>query len=140
MADDITPALIAGLAVEAEKLSAEGEKLSKELHTRGEELQDVTDALRHALEALRRYRRLVVVLAVVAVIALVGLGVIAALNLRNGAAIRSCTTPGGSCYERGQAQTAAAVAQINQAALIAAFCAAHSDTLAEVKACTAAAK
>ena len=37
--------------------------------------------------------------------------------------IRSCTTPGQECFERGQRQTADAVADINRVAIIAAACA-----------------
>jgi hypothetical protein len=50
---------------------------------------------------------------------LVGLTVIAWQNRANGkavrrntASIRDCTSPGGSCYERGQKSTGRAVAQI----------------------------
>lgn len=37
--------------------------------------------------------------------------------------VRSCTTPGQPCYERGQRQTAAAVGDINQVVVLAASCA-----------------
>lgn len=114
---DINPALIAGLAVEAEKLSQEGQRLSDELHARGVELHQVAVALTGALDALAKYRRLVAALAVVAVFAMAGLGVIAALNLRNGHIIKSCTTPGGSCWERSQQQTGEAISR-----LVLAFC------------------
>lgn len=38
-------------------------------------------------------------------------------------AIKDCTTPGRPCFERGQKQTAAAVASINRVAILAAACA-----------------
>lgn len=39
------------------------------------------------------------------------------------ALVRDCVTPGGKCYERGQRQTAAAVADINRVTVLAAACA-----------------
>ena len=38
------------------------------------------------------------------------------------ALIRSCTSPGGECYKRGQQQTGAAVATINRVVILAAAC------------------
>jgi hypothetical protein len=37
-------------------------------------------------------------------------------------AVRSCTTPGQSCYDRGQSQTAKAVGDINRVVILAAAC------------------
>jgi hypothetical protein len=39
--------------------------------------------------------------------------------------VRSCVTPSGKCYERGQAQTAEAVGNINRVVILAAACAAQ---------------
>jgi hypothetical protein len=90
-------ALLAGLAARAGELSTAAE---------------------HLREAYRFSRVLKAVVGV-AVVVLVGIVVIAVLQLRvssenrrTGQLIAGCTTPGGKCYERGQAQTASAVAAI----------------------------
>lgn len=51
--------------------------------------------------------------------------------------IRSCTTPGQPCYERGQRQLAKAVGDINRVVVLAAACASGdgSRTEAEIQAC-----
>ena len=42
--------------------------------------------------------------------------------------IKSCVTPGGRCYERGQRQTGAAVTTLNRYVLLSASCTAHIAT------------
>lgn len=42
-------------------------------------------------------------------------------------AVRSCTTPGRKCYERGKTQTAGAVANINRVVILAAACSVGLD-------------
>jgi len=42
-------------------------------------------------------------------------------------AVRSCTTPGRDCYERGKQQTAGAVANINRVVILAAACSVGLD-------------
>lgn len=111
---EINPALIAGLAVQAERLSAEGKELNEALHARGEELQAVTTALSDALDAFRRYKTLVRVLGVVAIISMGLLLLTAGLNYANGHAIKSCTTPTGSCYQRSQDNGAVLLACANK--------------------------
>lgn len=51
--------------------------------------------------------------------------------------VKSCTTPGQPCYERGRKQTAKAVGDINQVIIYAAACASGSSerTVAEIQAC-----
>ena len=51
--------------------------------------------------------------------------------------IRSCTTPGQECFERGQEQTANAVADINRVAVYAAACAdrPRKQTVEEIQSC-----
>lgn len=83
-------ALLAGLAAHAVEL----EKTAKELR-----------------ESYRFSRWLKSTIAI-GVVLIAGLVVVALLNLSNGGAIRSCTTPGGACYQRGQHTTSTAVAQI----------------------------
>jgi hypothetical protein len=112
MADDITPALLAGIAVKAEALTTESQRLSEELHHRGEELNDAVGALKAATDAFRRAVRGEWIWRVVILAVMVGLVFIAIGNRSNGQVIRSCTTPGGACFERSQAQTANAVSQL----------------------------
>lgn len=54
-----------------------------------------------------------------------------------GVRIEDCTTPGRECFERGQKQTAAAVASINRVAILAAACAdkPHRQTVEQIQAC-----
>jgi hypothetical protein len=70
----------------------------------------------NASRAKRRWevaRRLLTILTATATVAALGLLIYLAGSANAGAeAIRDCTTPGGQCYERGQAQQAKAVAQI----------------------------
>lgn len=87
---ELSTALIAGLALQASEL---------------------TVAAEHLREAFRFSRQLKVIV-VGFVVLIVGLIVVALLNLSNGRAIRSCTTPTGVCYQRNQAATQAAVEQI----------------------------
>lgn len=72
-----------------------------------------------ASRAKRRWevaRRLLTIVTAAAAVAAVGLMIYLAGSANAGAeAIRDCTTPGGQCYERGQAQQAIAVAQIVEA-------------------------
>lgn len=51
--------------------------------------------------------------------------------------IRSCTTPGLACYDRGQARTADAVADINRVVILAAACASQHGThsVTQIQAC-----
>lgn len=51
--------------------------------------------------------------------------------------IRSCTSPGMECFERGQKQTAEAVADINRVAIIAAACAdkPNRQTVEQIQSC-----
>lgn len=51
--------------------------------------------------------------------------------------IRSCTTPGQDCFERGQRQTADAVADINRVAIFAAACAdkPRRQTVEQIQSC-----
>lgn len=51
--------------------------------------------------------------------------------------VKSCTTPGRDCYERGQRQTGRAVADINRVAVYAAACADRpgDQSAAEIQAC-----
>ncbi len=48
--------------------------------------------------------------------------------------VKDCTTPEGSCYQRGQAQTATAIATLQRFTLIAVECA-HEGTDAQIEAC-----
>jgi hypothetical protein len=58
---------------------------------------------------MRRERYAVGLFAVLLIGLLAGLMTVAVQNRSNGAAIRSCTTPQGECYKRGQEQTGRAV-------------------------------
>jgi len=51
--------------------------------------------------------------------------------------IRSCTTPGKECFDRGQKQTAGAVADINRVAIFAAACADRpaQQTVEQIQSC-----
>lgn len=52
--------------------------------------------------------------------------------------IKGCTTPGESCYERGQSQVANAVTDINKVVILAAACAANNDdhpTVEQIQRC-----
>lgn len=51
--------------------------------------------------------------------------------------IKSCTTPGQSCYDRGQKATAGAVASINRVVILAAACASQhrGESVARVQTC-----
>jgi len=51
--------------------------------------------------------------------------------------IRSCTSPGQECFERGQRQTATAVADINRVAIFAAACADRpaQQTVEQIQSC-----
>lgn len=70
----------------------------------------------HASRAKRRWevaRRLLTIVTSAAAVAAVGLMIYLAASANAGAeAIQDCTTPGGKCYERSQAQTAQVVGQI----------------------------
>lgn len=101
---ELTTALIAGLAIQANEL---------------------TEATDRAAETFRFSRVLKVVmvgLLVLFVLQLVATALLVAValqNRRNGADIKAatstildCTTPGGKCYQSGNARTAAAVGQI----------------------------
>lgn len=98
---ELSTALIAGLAIEADKLA---------------------DAALHLREAFRFSRQLKFIIAGFLIL-LAGLIWVALVNLSNGAAIRSCTTPTGDCYTRSQQQTSRAVAEIVSAVN------AHTDQL-----------
>lgn len=94
---ELSTALIAGLAVQAGKLT------------------DAAENLRAAYRFSRQMRFIILV----AFLMIVGLVVIALQNNANGkatrdatATIQDCTTPGGRCYDRGQNSTGQAVAQI----------------------------
>lgn len=101
---ELTTALVAGLAIQANQL---------------------TDAAKELRETYR-FSRTLRILVGIGFCLLVALTVIALQNRANGsaardssdaaqrsiAAIKDCTTPGGICYERGQAGTGEAVAQI----------------------------
>lgn len=95
--DELSAALIAGIAVESERLEQQAERLVDELHLRAEKLQGLLDNFRGLFVALAA--TLVLLLVVVAGLVVVGL-----MNRANGNAIRDCTTPGGKCYERSAAQ------------------------------------
>lgn len=94
---ELTTAMIAGLAIQANQL---------------------TDAASQLRETYRFSRQLKVIF-VIGFLMLAGLIVIALQNRANGATartntatIKDCTTPGGDCYQRGQQTTGAAVSQI----------------------------
>lgn len=53
------------------------------------------------------------------------------------AVIKDCTDPAGACAQRGQQQTAAAVAAISSSQIVASWCALHSPTLKAAQACVA---
>lgn len=97
MTDRTQEALLAGLAAQAGAL----ENAAEDLRT-----------------AYRFSRQLKVIFAIGAVMLIANGAMLAILigltnmNRENGAAIRSCTTPGGECYQRGQQATAKAVGQI----------------------------
>ena len=90
-------------------------------------------------------RRVVIVLAVLCVGLSLATTVVTVVVIRSnqqgGRAvvdqIKNCTTPGRPCYERGQRQTANAVADINRVTLAAATCAARrpGQTAPEIRAC-----
>lgn len=90
-------ALIAGLAVQADKLAVAAADLR---------------------ESYRFSRQLKVILAI-GVAVIIGMGVmlglllnLAASNHENGTVIRDCITPTGKCYQRSQDATARAIAEI----------------------------
>jgi hypothetical protein len=94
---ELSTALIAGLALQANQLATAAE---------------------HLREAFRFSRQLKFIIGGFVVL-VAGLIVVAGINLSNGHAtrtatstIKDCTTPGGTCYERGQAATQAAVEEI----------------------------
>lgn len=131
----LSPSLIAGLAVEAEKLSREGQRLSDELHVRSGAFQEAAERFEAAAETQRRYIILRTVSIIVGLMMLAGLGWIAYLNNRSGDAIRSCTTPGEACYDRAQEAQGQVIAD-----LVTAICRGQNpDSPVKVQECVSAA-
>lgn len=112
------------------------------------ELSEQAERMRQAADWLPWQKKLMLSLLVVQAVCMVALlaGVlvlvsIASTNRANGEAtkvgtarIRSCTTPGGECYERSQAQTATAIALLQRYTLIAVECA-HEGSDKAIEAC-----
>jgi hypothetical protein len=90
-------------------------------------------------------RRVVVILALLCLVLSLGTTLVNVAVIRSNQEsgrtvvdqIKNCTTPGRPCYERGQRQTATAVADINRVTLAAATCAARrpGQTAPEIRAC-----
>lgn len=103
---ELSTALLAGLAIEADKLAEAGQHLAG------------------AFRFSRQLRFVIGFGAALLLVTLASMGVllwVAFTNLHNGDAIRSCTNPKGDCYERSQKATATAVQDIVSAVN------AHSD-------------
>lgn len=66
-----------------------------------------------------------------------GLLVVALQNRSNGAQIRDCTEPGGKCAQRGQQQTADAIAQLVLYDQAAAYCSPRTTTQVTFRSCVA---
>jgi hypothetical protein len=83
-------------------------------------VNDLVDAARSLDESARTSRLEKILLAAFLIFnagAAVALILLAISNHSLGSDVRSCTTPGGDCYQRAQAQTAQAVATLNAASL-----------------------
>lgn len=66
------------------------------------------------------------------------LGVLLIQGQRTNDAIEDCTTPGGGCYQRGQAQTGRAIGQLISAQEAIAECSKSTASAAELRSCVAA--
>lgn len=94
---EVSTAVMAGLAIEADKLAQSAE------HLRG------TYRWSRQLRVIGVLGLMVLVLNAALLVLLLR---VAHSNQANGKAIRSCTTPGGACYEHGQQTTGTAVKNI----------------------------
>lgn len=120
--------------------------LTETLNNLGDAARALTDEVRADRRARRHRDRRMMALLVVLALLVVALAALGLMNRRTNEQnaelvrqIKDCTTAGGACYERGQARTGSAVAQVVRAQVFIDLCGRDpgNDTAAEMQACVA---